>query len=72
MSRVVKSIEMDKFMVTCLKCNDLIESKHERDYVSCKCGLIAIDGGPFVGGRILGNPENYIDSSTWREIVEKK
>ena len=29
----------------CLKCNDIIESKHVHDFVNCKCGAIFIDGG---------------------------
>ena len=29
----------------CLKCNDIIESKHRHDYVSCKCGACSVDGG---------------------------
>jgi len=29
----------------CKKCGDVIESKHRHDYVSCKCGAIAVDGG---------------------------
>ena len=29
----------------CLKCGDVIESKHVHDYVNCKCGAISVDGG---------------------------
>ena len=29
----------------CKLCNDVIESKHGRDYVECSCGEISIDGG---------------------------
>lgn len=29
----------------CKKCNDVIESKHRHDWVSCKCGAIFVDGG---------------------------
>jgi hypothetical protein len=29
----------------CRKCQDIIESKHRHDFVSCKCGAIFIDGG---------------------------
>lgn len=31
--------------IRCLKCNDIIESKHRHDYVSCKCGACSVDGG---------------------------
>jgi hypothetical protein len=29
----------------CKLCNDIIESKHNHDMVSCSCGQISIDGG---------------------------
>lgn len=29
----------------CRKCEDIIESKHRHDFVSCKCGAIFTDGG---------------------------
>jgi hypothetical protein len=29
----------------CLKCGDIIESKHRHDFVSCSCGTIFVDGG---------------------------
>lgn len=31
--------------VICHKCDDFIFSKHRHDYVECKCGAIAVDGG---------------------------
>lgn len=29
----------------CLYCNDIIESKHQHHFISCKCGEMSIDGG---------------------------
>lgn len=29
----------------CKKCLSIIESLHDRDYVTCKCGEISVDGG---------------------------
>ena len=34
-----------KNRIRCLKCKDIIESKHRHDYVSCKCGACSVDGG---------------------------
>ena len=28
-----------------MDCDDLIESRHVHDFVSCKCGAIFVDGG---------------------------
>ena len=30
----------------CLRCGDVVESRHRHDYVMCSCGSIAVDGGP--------------------------
>ena len=29
----------------CLKCADIIESKHRHDFVRCECGESFVDGG---------------------------
>lgn len=29
----------------CRRCNDIIESTHRHDYVTCRCGAIFVDGG---------------------------
>ena len=44
----------------CKKCGDLIVSKHRHDFVTCKCGAIAVDGGLNYSRR-TGNPEDIID-----------
>ena len=31
--------------IKCNHCNDEIESKHRHDFVRCKCGKVAVDGG---------------------------
>lgn len=31
--------------IKCLKCNDIIESKHIHDLKKCKCGACFIDSG---------------------------
>lgn len=31
--------------IRCKKCGDIIESKTVHDYVTCKCGACAVDGG---------------------------
>ena len=44
----------------CKKCGDLIVSKHRHDFVKCKCGAIAVDGG-LAYIRRVGNHEDIID-----------
>lgn len=54
----------------CAKCGDIVESKHNHDFVSCKCGEIFIDGGvgpsacPRGGANDLSN---IIDLSEYKE-----
>lgn len=44
----------------CAKCGDVIESKYRHDFVTCKCGAIAVDGG-----------KDYLKRSGWlRNIIE--
>jgi len=47
----------------CLKCGDIIESKHVHDFVTCKCGEIFVDGGKDYLRRGAKHIENVIDLS---------
>ena len=46
----------------CRKCGDSIESKHRHDFVWCKCGAIAVDGGKAYLRRV-GNFGDFEDTS---------
>lgn len=45
--------------VMCAKCLDVIKSETRHDFKTCKCGAIAVDGGPDYT-RCLGYPEDFI------------
>lgn len=47
----------------CLKCGDVIESKHIHDWVSCTCGNIFVDGGRQYLRRGVADVEYYQDLS---------
>lgn len=47
-----------KNIAKCAKCGDIIESKFRHDFVRCKCGAIAVDGGNDYIKR-SGNPEDF-------------
>lgn len=51
--------------VRCKKCDDIIESKHRHDFVTCKCKSIAVDGGNDYQRLTWkeGKLEDYIDTS---------
>ena len=46
----------------CLSCMEVIESKHRHDFVYCKCGKIAVDGGKDYLKRV-GNLNDYEELS---------
>lgn len=55
-----------KNSVKCLKCLDVIESKHRHDFVWCKCKSIAVDGGKEYLKR-CGNLGTYEELSKMRQ-----
>ncbi len=50
----------------CLQCLEVIESKHRHDYVACKCGGLAVDGGVDYLKRSYG-PSKYKELSTYEK-----
>lgn len=44
----------------CKLCNDIIESFHRYDFVTCKCGEISVDGGQDTFRCIFKNKENFL------------
>jgi len=40
-----KHFKIKSNKILCLKCNDLIESKHRHDFKYCSCENIFVDGG---------------------------
>ena len=63
-----------KMKIRCLKCNDIIESKHVHDLQKCKCGACFIDGGDRytrVGGDFKYIHWVYEDGSE-KEILNNK
>jgi hypothetical protein len=49
--------------VICKKCGDVIYSRHRHDFVTCKCGNVAVDGGQEYLRRSYEQPESFIDIS---------
>jgi hypothetical protein len=55
----------------CRHCNDIIESKHRHDFVTCKCGAIFTDGGKEYIRRGAKDLNDIIDlSETYEEEYE--
>lgn len=58
-------VEVNK--AQCALCDDVIESTHRHDFVSCKCGEIFVDGGKAYLRRGAKNFLNFIDLSESHE-----
>jgi hypothetical protein len=57
----------------CAKCDTIIESKHRHDYVSCKCGAIAVDGGDAYWRMMASDPSDFLrmyDDDTFRSYKD--
>ena len=62
-----------KNAIRCNICGDEIESKHRHDYVECKCGACAVDGGHDYLRRCFMEEGSYTDISvTNRSKIENK
>lgn len=56
----------------CRLCGDIVESKHQHDYVSCSCEEIAVDGGNAYHRACFKNRENFIAlDDDGNEIIPK-
>jgi len=44
----------------CRRCKDIIESRTRHEFVACKCGAIAVDGG-LAYYRRVGNHDDFIE-----------
>ena len=53
----------------CLYCDDIIESKRQHDFVTCKCGQTSIDGGTSYI-RLVGDLDMIQDKCEYIEVCE--
>lgn len=60
-----------KYAIQCKLCGEVIESKHVHDFVQCKCGACAVDGGHDYLRRCFRDKDCYIDLSESIEISEE-
>ena len=54
----------------CLACSDIIESKHQHDYITCSCGEISVDGGLAYKRRCAKDFVNLKELSESRKYTE--
>ena len=63
----MRRIKVNK--VRCLKCEDVIESTHRHDFVTCKCGNVSVDGGKDYLKRSALDEGKYEELSEGEDVV---
>lgn len=64
--------------IRCKRCGDIIESKSRHDFVWCKCGACAVDGGHDYTKRawdgMVGDPHEVFEELTeyWEDKNEDR
>lgn len=56
--------------IQCKNCGWIIRSKNRHNFVRCKCGDVAVDGGSWYQ-RIIGNLKGYVDHTTYFKYKHK-
>ncbi|MBI2448861.1 hypothetical protein HYV49_01045 [Candidatus Pacearchaeota archaeon] len=63
-----KQRKIKRNAISCKYCFDEIESKSVHDYVTCKCGIVSVDGGKDYLKRTYKNGyDDYIELSEHEE-----
>lgn len=60
-----------KNAIQCKLCGEIIESTYRHDFVQCKCGACAVDGGHDYLRRCYKEDGCFIDLSVTEEIKEE-
>lgn len=60
-----------RFAVYCRICQVTLESKHDRDFSTCECGSVSIDGG-LLDGRIIGNTRDWESRNVYKAFFNGK
>lgn len=55
--------------IQCKFCGEIIESQYRHDYIECKCGACAVDGGHDYLRRSYRSKDCYIDLSETIEVT---
>ena len=56
--------------IQCKRCGDIIESTYRHEYVQCKCGACAVDGGHDYLRRSFKDKDCYIELSETEAITD--
>ena len=60
-----------KNAIQCKLCGEIIESTYRHEYVQCRCGACAVDGGHDYLRRSFRDKDCYIDLSETEAVAEE-
>ena len=60
-----------KNAIQCKRCGEIIESTDRHQYVTCKCGACAVDGGHDYLRRSFKDQDCFIDLSETEAVAEE-
>ena len=66
----MKKQKIIKNSIRCKSCGDVLESKHVHDFVQCRCGACAADGGKDYLRRLFKTEDCYEELSIVEEIED--
>ena len=52
----------------CLSCGDIIESVDRHNFVKCRCGKLAVDGGKDYIKRSAEDITNFVEMTVYEEV----
>ena len=59
--------------IQCNYCKDIIESMHRRDFKSCKCGTVCVDGGhDYIRRGYTHSKNDFTELSTFEEVEDNR
>lgn len=56
----------------CLSCNTYIRSNNRHDFVECKCGNVAVDGGSWYAKRVTKDNAQFQNIIIFYQDIEEK
>ena len=71
-NEVVDMRKIIKNTIQCKLCGEIIESTYRHEYVECKCGACAVDGGHDYLRRSFKDKDCYIDLSETEDVSDKE
>ena len=72
LNEVIDMRKIIKNAIQCKLCGEIIESTYRHEYVECKCGACAVDGGHDYLRRSFKDKDCYIDLSETEDVSDKE